>query len=118
MVSWTGHPPVEGTVQRLFRPLMLETKTICLPSGDQSDEPMARVMYSFSMEKTLGSKVAMFFDSSFLGSVTAGGGVSVWARSVELMSKKITEKTGAGPDRDIGSPFGCGERINESGGSW
>ena len=64
------------------------------------------------MEKTLGSKVGMFLDSSFLGSVTAGGGVS-WARRVELMNKKITEKARAGRDRDMSGPFGHGERINE-----
>src|SRR3954452_2310868 len=50
-VSCTGHPPVAGTVHRLFRPLMLVTKTSSLPSGDQSHSPIERVRYSFSSSK-------------------------------------------------------------------
>src|SRR5579884_190826 len=49
-VSCTGHPPSAGTTHKLFRPVMFETKTICFPSGDHEVSPMARVMYSFSIE--------------------------------------------------------------------
>src|SRR5450631_4441411 len=51
MVSCVGHPPLAGTSQRLLRPLMLETKAICLPSGDHVVPAMLRVVQSFSMEK-------------------------------------------------------------------
>ena len=43
MVSCVGQPPVEGTSQILLRPLILETKAICLPSGDHVVPPILRV---------------------------------------------------------------------------
>jgi hypothetical protein len=43
-VSWEGQPPEDETSQMLLRPLMLEMKAICLPSGDQVEPAMLRVM--------------------------------------------------------------------------
>src|SRR5438477_3779800 len=70
MVSCEGHPPSDGTNQRLFRPEMLAMNTTLLLSGDQLEPPPNRELYSFSIENGCTSR----FNTRLVicwGSVTA-----------------------------------------------
>ena len=67
-----GHPPSDGTSQRLLRPLRLLMKATVLPSGDQVEPPTWRVMYSFSMVRFF-STCASGLEVICLGSVMAWG---------------------------------------------
>src|SRR5256885_8303610 len=82
-VSCTGHPPSAGTVQILFRPLMLVTKAIVVPSGDHAVPTRLRVMNSFSTESLCTSALDLLVICS--GSVIAAGVASCWARVRVLM---------------------------------
>src|SRR5271166_3943841 len=92
MVNCVGHPPDEGTSHRLLRPLMFETNATCLPSGDHVEPPIARVMYSFSIEKACMSATVLL--SSLVGSVTAGGVVTGCCASAVIVRRKRITKRG------------------------
>src|SRR5437763_7799247 len=93
-VNCVGHPPSEGTSHRLFLPVMLETKTMLLPSGDQAVPPIWRVMYSRSSERPSSpcSTLASGFAVICLGSVIACGGVIVCETASVLINTTITNR--------------------------
>src|SRR5579862_1703305 len=100
MVSCVGQPPSADTNQTLFRPLIFEMKATCLPSVDQAEPPMMRVMYSFSMENDCMSGTVLL--SSLVGSVTAPGiasgacgGVETsggWADAVKVIKRMMMKR--------------------------
>src|SRR5208337_2873621 len=92
MVNCVGQPPVAGTSHRLLRPLMFEINATCWPSGDQVEPPIARVMYSFSIEKVCISGTVLL--SSLVGSVIAGGvPADFCANAVRVIRRGITKSS-------------------------
>jgi hypothetical protein len=90
-----GHPPSADTSQILFLPLIFEMNAIVFPSGDHVLPPIARVMYSLSIERLCApcSTCALGLLLSSLGSVIAGGACKVCPDAKEAIMNKITKLT-------------------------